>query len=200
MFTIVPASRADIRDTAVVLASAFSNDTVMATLVVGEAREARLTLLFSGLMRSGALKHGRIDLARRDSDGAIVGAAIWVPPGPSTSLLSELRELPTFLRALGWRGLREAIRLRTTLARHRPMEPHWYLAQIGVSAQARGAGVGSALLASRLEKVDSEHAPAYLESSNERNRALYGRHGFVTIATVGGIPDSAPAAMWRVAA
>ena len=148
-------------------------------------------------MRAGALRSGRIDLARRESDGLLLGAAIWQQPGQRPSLLTQACELPGFVRALGWRGLRDAIRVHTILTRHRPTEPHWYLAQIGVSAEARGAGVGSALLRSRLEKIDAEALPAYLESSNERNRALYRRHGFESIGTIAGVPNARPAAMWR---
>lgn len=197
MFTIAPASRADIPEVTSVLATAFSADTVMGTLIRGERREARLALLFSGLLRSSALKTGRIDLAKRATDGAIIGAAVWERPGRSSSLVDQIWQLPSFVRALRWRGLRSALHLQATLARYRPAEPHWYLAQIGVSPEARGAGVGSALLESRLGILDLEKAPAYLEPSNERNRVLYRRHGFVTIATIEGIPLAKPAAMWR---
>jgi len=197
MFTITPASHADIPETAAVLASAFVGDTVMSTLVHGDDRERRLTGLFAALMRSGALRTGRVDVARRDSDGLILGAAIWDAPAHRASLAAQLRELPGFVRALGVRGLVSAARLQGVLARHRPSEPHWYLAEIGVSEQARGAGVGSALLTSRLRKIDALEQPVYLESSNERNRALYRRHGFTRMRTIAGIASAAPAAMWR---
>jgi ribosomal protein S18 acetylase RimI-like enzyme len=201
MFTIAPAAPADVPAAAAVLAGAFERDTVMTTLTSGSDQpRARLTELFGALMRSGSLHAGRVDLARRDEDGQILGAAIWEAPGRRTSLLRQVAELPAFARALGWAGLRAAIRLQSRLAVHRPAEPHWYLAQIGVSAEARGAGVGSALLNSRLRTIDTTGQPAYLESSNERNRALYRRAGFSTIATVSGIPNASPAAMWRTPA
>ncbi|WP_277212903.1 GNAT family N-acetyltransferase [Isoptericola croceus] len=201
MFTITPAAPADIPAAATVLAEAFEHDTVMASLTSGSGRpRARLTELFGALMRSGSLHAGRIDLARRDEDGAVLGAAIWELPNRRTSLLQQLAELPTFACALGWRGLRAATRLQSRLAAYRPVEPHWYLAQIGVGAEARGAGVGSALIRSRLQVIDSAGLPAYLESSNERNRALYSRMGFAAIATVTGIPDASPTAMWRAPA
>lgn len=200
MFTIAPIAPADVPATARVLAEAFEHDAVMASLMPRtDQRRARLTEFFGALIRSGALNAGRIDLARRDDDGAVLGAAIWEAPGHHASIWRQLAELPAFLRALGWRGLSAAARLQATLAAHRPAEPHWYLAQIGVSGQARGAGVGSALLKSRLEMIDAAGMPAYLESSNERNRALYRRLGFGTIAMVTGIPDAEPAAMWRPA-
>jgi ribosomal protein S18 acetylase RimI-like enzyme len=198
MFTITPAAPADVPAAATVLAEAFEHDTVMGSLTSGSDRpRARLAELFGALMRSGSLHAGRIDLARRDRDGAILGAAIWETPQHRTSLLRQLAELPGFVRALGWHRLGEAVRLQSRLAAHRPAEPHWYLAQIGVSAEARGTGVGSVLLRSRLQAIDATGLPAYLESSNERNRALYRRMGFATIAAVPALQDVTPAAMWR---
>lgn len=198
MFTITPAAPADVPAAAAVMAEAFERDTVMASLTSGSDQpRVRLAALFGALIRSGPLHTGRIDLARRDRDGAILGAAIWEAPGHRPSLLRQLAELPAFARALGWGGLRAAMRLQSRLAVHRPAEPHWYLAQIGVGAEARGTGVGSALLTSRLGVIDSTGLPAYLESSNERNRALYRRMGFANIATISGLPNAAPAAMWR---
>ena len=59
--------------------------------------------------------------------------------------------------------------------------------------------MSSALLSHMLARVDADGMPACLESSNERNIALYGRHGFeVTAAVViPGGPRIWP--MWREA-
>lgn len=200
MFTIAPASPADLEEAAAVLATAFRQDTVTSTLVSGSDRECRLALLFEAMMRSGAPSSGRVDLARRDTDGVVLGVAVWETPDARHSVLDQVRQLPRFARALGLRGLPRAMHLQRTLALHRPVEPHWYLAQIGVGDGARGAGVGGALLESRLRAVDAAGLPVYLESSNERNRALYRRSGFRSIASITGIPGVTPAAMWRDAA
>lgn len=199
MFITSPAAPADVPAAAAVLASAFQHDTVMASVVGPGATTPRLAALFRALLRVGAMRSGRVDLARRESDGAVLGVAVWEAPGHRTRLLDQLTELPSFVGALGWRGILSAARQQSVLASFRPAEPHWYLAEIGVSSDARGAGVGSALLASRLEVIDAERMPAYLESSNERNRTLYRRNGFTTIAHVRGIPNVSPAAMWRPA-
>lgn len=198
MFTITPAAPANFPAAAAVLAEAFEHDTVMASLVAGtDQPRTRLTLLFEALLRSAAPRGIRIDLARRDNDGAIIGAAIWELPGYRASTLARVGELPALMRALGWRGLWAAARLQSRLASYRPAEPHWYLAEIGVGSAARGAGVGSALLANRLGAIDAAGEAAYLESSNERNRALYQRMGFTPIGIIRDIRGAAPAAMWR---
>ena len=62
--------------------------------------------------------------------------------------------------------------------RHPQDRSHWYLFILGTEQAAQGRGLGSALLDQVLARVDADGMPAYLESSNERNLALYGRHGF----------------------
>ncbi|RIJ51598.1 GNAT family N-acetyltransferase, partial [Clavibacter lycopersici] len=94
--------------------------------------------------------------------------------------------------------LRAAGHLRT-LDRARPGLPHWRLAEVGVGASARGLGVGSALLAHGLARVDADGSAAYLESSTARNRALYLRNGFAELGALAGLAGSSPVAMWRPA-
>lgn len=197
MYTISPASPADLPAVASVLARAFEGDPVLAAVTGRPSPTAEaLARLFAPLLRSGALPLGGVDVARR-ADGDVVGAAVWEPPGTTKHLLRQIVELPSFVGALGLRGIRHALRTQGLLAKHRPAEKHWYLAQIGAIASARGTGVGSALIESRLSRIDAEGAPAYLEASNERNRRLYAREGFQAIAPITGIDGARPTAMWR---
>ena len=77
-------------------------------------------------------------------------------------------------------------------------EPGWYLAVIGSDTLARGKGYGQALMQSRLDRVDAEHAPAYLESSNAENVPYYQRSGFEVTGEIV-IPEGGPTLwpMWR---
>ena len=79
-----------------------------------------------------------------------------------------------------------------------PEEPHWYLAVIGTDPTVRGAGLGHALMQSRLDRCDAEYAPAYLESSNPVNVPYYERFGFVVTGETA-LPDDGPTLwpMWR---
>lgn len=201
MYTITPAAPADAVPAAAVLAEAFAGDPVFAAVTGRPAPGAALLArLFAPLLRSGALPLGGVDLARRTDDGTIAGVAVWEPPAARGHLVRQAVELPAFLGALGVRGLLHAARFQGLLARHRPAARHWYLAQIGAVASARGTGVGSALLEARLAQVDAEGATAYLESSNERNRRLYARAGFQETSAITGIPGALPMGMWRPAA
>ena len=75
-----------------------------------------------------------------------------------------------------------------------PKGPHWHLAFIGVDPAHQGRGIGAALLRHTLARVDEDHLPSYLESSNPANISLYRRHGFEVVREirVGGAPLVTP--------
>lgn len=200
MIVVTRAATADAAAVARVLAEAFEEDPTLAVVVggpPGAPRRERLRHLFEGVLRSGPLAAGTVDVARREGSDDVLGAAVWQAPGAPRGLRAELPQLPVFLRVDGVRGLVRAARVQHLLERHRPRRPHWYLQEIGVTAAARGLGVGAALLAARLAAVDAAGAAAYLESSTPRNRTLYARHGFVVTTTVRELRGTAPVGMWR---
>jgi ribosomal protein S18 acetylase RimI-like enzyme len=70
------------------------------------------------------------------------------------------------------------------MAAYHPRDPHCYLPMIGVEPHLHRQGLGSALLTKALSRCDQEHMPAYLESSNSANTALYQRLGFETLGGI----------------
>src|SRR5512133_1438798 len=131
------------------------------------------------------------------ADGS--AAAVWLPPPGRWQLPrpQRLRLLPPLVRFLGLRTAAVLGGLDRMEARH-PRDPsHWYLFILGTEPAAQGRGMGSALLSHVLARVDADGMPAYLESSSERNLALYGRHGFEVTSEVAipGGPKIWP--MWR---
>lgn len=190
-----PAEPGETRAMAALLADAFDQDPVFTFLFPpgSSRRHKRMTRLFG----IDVVRSQRLGGAWISDDGA--AAAVWYPPGQwEPSDREMLRQLPQLFAAFG-RRLPVASRVLNALQeQHRRLDPHWYLYYIGTKADRRSNGVGSALLQAVLERSDSEHTPAYLEASNERNRALYVRHGFETrgeIALPGGGPTMFP--MWR---
>jgi ribosomal protein S18 acetylase RimI-like enzyme len=82
---------------------------------------------------------------------------------------------------------------------HPPGRAHEYLWMIGVSPNRQGEGLGTALVASVLDRCDREGIPAYLEASNADSRRLYERLGFEVLADrVLELPDGPTVwPMWR---
>ncbi|TCJ95067.1 GNAT family N-acetyltransferase [Nocardia alba] len=181
MATIVvrKATRHDVDAVAQTLALAFQHDPVMSWILPEpDRRAAGLPRFFATVARHLFLPADASDLALRPDD-TVGGAALWTPPhqqNPST--LTELRTLPGIWQAFGRRTL-AGKQVGDLLKKNHPTEPHWYLAMLGSAPDVRGEGYGHALLHSRLDRVDAEHAAAYLESSNPVNVPYYERFGFV---------------------
>jgi ribosomal protein S18 acetylase RimI-like enzyme len=192
-----PARKADIRELSRVLGRAFYDDPVtMWMLPDAKARSAHLPRLFATLTRHHHLAGGGVEMA---CDGPTIGAAaLWDPPNRwQQTPRAQLAMTPSLIRAYGFRlvSARAAIEI---LKRVHPEEPHWYLAVIGSDPTVRGRGFGHALMRSRLDRVDAEHAPAYLESSNPDNVPYYQRFGFEVTGEIV-LPNGGPTMwpMWR---
>ncbi len=192
----VRAGAADLQGVAEDLAAAFATDPVFDWFMRDDARRGPARLKLFKRLVGMALSDGEV--LRPASGGA---ASIWLPSeslGPS-SLLEELRVIPTVLGATGLARLSRMSAMRAAMDKHHPMErPHLYLWFIGVRPEAQGLGVGSRLLSAGLRRVDALGLPAYLESSSPANVPLYRRHGFEVTREIQPRPD-APVmwAMWR---
>lgn len=200
LFTVTPASRADISDLSQLLAVSFQDDPptrIVLRPVDHQDMLARAFHLFRAMLSAGPVDAGLVDTVR--VDGQIVGAAIWEAPGQanSASVLGYLRHLPDYVRAIGIAGLPRAISFQATVAQHRPGAPAWYLHAIGVAPQFRGQGIASQLLRHRLSTVDAKGEPAYLESSTPLTGKLYRRHGFQSLRPIPLADGATPHAMWR---
>lgn len=199
--TVRPAAEHEVDAAAAVVAEAFVADPVLAEFRPprsGEDRVAVLGSLFAALVRAVPRRHRALDVAVHD--GQVVGAAFWEAPRPHPGgTMAFLRQVPELLRVLGLGGGLRGLRHLRRMARARPAAPHWYLAEIGVAAVARGQGVGGRLLDHALARVDGHGHHAYLESSTPDNRRLYRRHGFGDGAPITGFRAAAPVSMWRPA-
>ncbi len=191
-----PVDRADVRTTSRVLARAFHDDPVMKYLLPDDpARAKALPALFAALTRHHFISRRGSEVACRG--GRIGAAALWDPPGlRKSSRWEELRMMP----ALAWHFRSRAEQTKTLgrlMEAAHPEEPHWYLMIIGSDPDVRGAGLGQALMRSRLERCDGERAPAYLEASEASLIPYYHRFGFDQIGEIDipGGPTMIP--MWR---
>jgi ribosomal protein S18 acetylase RimI-like enzyme len=189
------AALADTPRLAQTLASAFQDDPVIAWIFPDEHRRRRVLPAFMEFrLRKLAFPHDEVWMT---ADRA--AAAVWLPPPGrwQLPLFQRLRLLPGLVRFLGRRTASILGGLERMEARHPHNPPHWYLFILGTEPAAQGRGLGSALLAHMLARLDADQMPAYLESSSERNLAWYGRHGFKVTNEVA-IPGGPPIwPMWR---
>jgi len=191
-----PARRSDVPALARALGRAFYDDPVMTWLQPDAGRRsAALAGFFGAMTRYHFLAEAGAEVATAES--GIGAAALWDPPGRwHHSSREQVAMVPAVIRA--FRGHLGAGRARTeAMQAVHPEEPHWYLAIIGSDPTVRGSGCGHALMRSRLDRCDAEHAPAYLESSNPDNIPYYNRFGFEVTGEIvmPGGPTLWP--MWR---
>jgi GNAT superfamily N-acetyltransferase len=195
--TVRPATAADVKPLATVMARAFYDDPPFIWMLPDPAtRLERARRFFATLTRGEALAHGGVDVASVESE--IAGAAIWLPPGRwAPGAAEQLRTLPGFARAFG-RRLGAASALAQAMARAHPREPHWYLYAIGVDPARQGTGLAGALLRPRLDQCDRDAQPAYLEATKITSVPLYQHFGFQPTGNPQ-LPAGAPplTAMWR---
>jgi GNAT superfamily N-acetyltransferase len=195
--TVRPATAADVKPLAAVMARAFYDDPPFIWMLPDpRTRLKRSRRFFAALTRDKALAHGGVDVAFVGTE--VVGAAIWRPPGHRET--AQLRTVLGLVRAFG-RRTRAAAALANALERAHPREPHWYLFAIGVDPARQGTGVASALLRPRLDQCDHDGLPAYLEATKATSVPLYQHFGFEPTGNPE-LPDGAPplTAMWRSAA
>lgn len=153
-----------------VLAQAFASDPPNRWMYPDDEAYRRHFPTFARALGGGALAAGTAFITADFS-----GAALWLAPGtgPDEAALMALIEetLPPEKQATLAAVIEE-------MGRYHPQEPHWYLPFVGVDPARQGQGIGTALLGPMLAACDAERLPAYLESSNPRNRPLYERLGF----------------------
>lgn len=195
MITIRTATADDAPALGRLLGEAFRDDPAWAQFYPDPATRAeRLTAHY----RRSVRRHPeRVDVAT--DDGRVVGALLWEPPEAAGAGAAIRRVLTQAIQSArsrlpGGRGIRHTREVDS----HRPPEPHWYLHDIGAGPEARGRGVGTALLEHRLGLVDqSGTALMFLEATTPGSRRLYERFGFEAVGSVPTQPGHASTAMIR---
>lgn len=125
--------------------------------------------------------------------GDFEAVALWMPPGKNmddywTTLRSGMWRLNYRLSGEGKRRFfNEFLPLlhdtkASALGVHD--DNSWYLVYIGTKPSAQGRGHCRKLIEHVTKQADAQGQVTYLESSNERNPAIYRRFGFETVRTV----------------
>jgi GNAT superfamily N-acetyltransferase len=189
-----PAGAADLPAVAATLAGAFCGDPAWSWVFTDpERRESQLHAVWQ-LLLEGAVDYGWVWM----TPGA-EAATLWIPPGlPELAEPQAARIGPLFHELLGPGVARVDALMERFMTAHPAAPDHYYLSLFGTRPDCRGRGVGMALLADNLARIDAEHAPAYLESTNPVNLDRYRSVGFADHGAFI-LPDGGPTVttMWR---
>lgn len=197
---IRPAAEADADAAARVLTAAFADDPHITGLLPEDRRQDRMEQMFRFEALSNLRTGGHVYLAVDTADASAepLGVAYWGAPGQEAGRREQLTEAVAMRRIYG-RRYKDVKRTYREAARHRPKAPHWYLKVLGTSPQARGRGVGSALIRHGLAQADRGGVGVYLESSKPENVPIYARYGFVEISEIPAYGTAPMIGMWRPA-
>jgi predicted N-acetyltransferase YhbS len=134
-----------------------------------------------------------------EEGGRIVGAAIWVPPGPDHSgpppsdaekaeaekkMMANFQNFRGILAEAGvpdpvlarWMELVQT--LGASEAKN-TQKPHWALAPVFVHPDFQGKSIGSTLMRKQFAVIDQDKTPITLTAQELDNVELYKHYGFV---------------------
>jgi GNAT superfamily N-acetyltransferase len=188
------ATEPEVAAVAQTLASAFFDDPVWGWVFADQSQRHRQLAALWGLFVAGSIEHGWVWTT--PAHGAV---AVWIPPGcPELTEPYEQQLEPLVEELLGPRSTLLLEVFARFEAAHPQEEPHFYLSLLGTHPDHRGHGIGMRLLAENLARIDHQHVPAYLESSNPVNLSRYETVGFEPYDEFT-LPEHGPTVttMWR---
>jgi ribosomal protein S18 acetylase RimI-like enzyme len=166
-------SPADNLDAAETLARAFQHEPGWSYVIPdAQQRAQRLAGAFHLILRDDHRK------------GAVFGTpgmeavTLWRSPGQARdSLWDSARQIVPFTQQLRWSIIR-GLEVANLIEKHLPQEPCWYLHYAGCDPDFQGQGFGGTAIHAGLDRADHDGLPAYLETADEANIALYQNFGF----------------------
>lgn len=180
MTTVRPATKNDLPAVADLLAATFVEDPSLGWVVrKAPDPEAILREYFMVLIDNVYVPSGRIDVV--DLDGEIGGVALWKAPGVQIPKWVTARKVAILAKA--GRAVPDILRYVSGTDHSYLAFKHWYLHTVAVSANARGTGIGGALLDHGLSQTGNY--PVYLEATSKRAARLYQKKGFVALGEIG---------------
>jgi len=175
----------DLGPAADALAAAFADYPFTRHTIAADGHRERVRRAQRMYLERVGLPHGRVWVC---GDGDVDAAAVWTTPATDVRLFAELAPLAREI-AGDRAAASEAAAL--VLQPHRPAEPVWFLATVGVRPERQGRGLGWSVLVPGLRAADAEGLPCFLETSAEANVRFYRRLGFEVAAEVD-LPDGGP--------
>ncbi len=179
------------------IALAFADDPVWGPAMGGAGTTIDEKALIWRLFVAGAVRYPWSSVV---GDGAAL--SVWLPPDGTELDEASAAELPILLETLlEDAGAAEFGELTDRFeVNHRHDAPHAYLSLLATHPDHRGRGIGMALLADDLERLDKLHLPAWLESTNPVNDRRYQSVGFEPVGSFRTVDEQhVITTMWRSA-
>ncbi len=159
------------------LALAF-RDNPMNRVIHGPSPWRRLRANRAGLRALVLDRHPRTQTRVIANENGVVGGFVVVEPGGFPFAGASLGRQLGCLMGQGARAMDQWGSVTEALRREHPIEPHWYVAVLGIVPDERGRGLGGCLVETLVALAAEAPAPIYLESDRPESVAFYRAHGF----------------------
>jgi GNAT superfamily N-acetyltransferase len=189
------ATPADVDAITTAFATAFFNDPVWGPVFPDEGRRAEQSAVMWRVYAAAALRYPWTFVTP-----SVEAAAIWIPPGGEELTAAEERRLHELMEeTAGPEAAAAAREIEARFAAAHPAGSFFHLTILATHAGHRGKGLGMALLAETLTRIDALGAAAYLESTNPVNNERYRNAGFEPRAEITMPSGCIVTTMWRPA-
>ncbi|MGE9697833.1 GNAT family N-acetyltransferase [Streptomyces sp. CH6] len=182
--SVRPITDADVPTAVDTLARAFADYPFTRHVIAADGHEERIRRYQELCLTRIGMVHGRVWVA---DEGRAV--AVWAVPGQDPS--PAFAELGPLLGELSGDRAAAYESADAAMAPYRPEEPGWFLETVATAPEARGNGLGSAVLIPGIQEAERAGHPAFLETSSEPNVRFYERLGFKVTADVQ-LPHNGP--------
>jgi GNAT superfamily N-acetyltransferase len=191
-------TRPTLGDIGAVAARAFHHDPFFIHLTARPLLRARGLGLFWRSSVAAVGDRGEVYGARQ-SDGRLVGVAVWIKPGQyPLPVGAQLRQGVGAFWGLAPRppSLVSGTKYLLAIDKAHPHEPLWYLELLVVDPSVQRSGIGGSLQEQVLPKADADGLDCYLETQNADNLPYYRRFGYETVAELHPVKDGPP--LWTM--
>jgi hypothetical protein len=175
------------------LASAFYEDPLWGHWTFpNESHRRRDLLPFMTLQARLGAAHGWIAITPKSES-----VAIWTPPGASYGSSEQEPMISEVLSQLFGARAAAIHEVFKQLDEHLPAGRFYHLEWWATHRDHAGRGFGASLITDNLARVDAEHLPSYLESTNPVNLPRYEALGFRRRDEFGPRGGPTVTTMWR---
>ena len=163
----------------------YASNQWIALLPDDKGRDRQLRRMFSGTVSLARAAGGVAERTR-----GFEAVAVWLPPGRHMGLWPMIKSGFSSAWFMVTPPIPNLRRMMSTLRQfdgtHKlnMPDPHWYLMVLGVDPLHQGAGHGSTLVSSGIEKADRDRKPIYLETEMGPNTKFYEHLGFEVLEEV----------------
>ena len=164
-----------------ILSKSFDDNQSINYIVKQDSKRKKRIEKLIGYCFEVCLVKGQIFMSNDDKACAL----ILHPERKMGSIKEMLLNMKLAINSIGASRSFKVLKREKLIKQNHPKEPFYYLWFIGVTPDAQGKGIGSALIEEVFQKYNKGTRPFYLETSVVKNISWYEKYGFIIYKELG---------------